>query len=409
MPAGVWRWIGGPRYLILPVLAGGLLASIPGHGGDALARAAVMPQAAAATTGTPLRNGTALYPRAIRLAHSGAANGRVLVSISMFPNTNGTAGIFQSTDDGRSFQPIGSIGDPDATGNRGLCCGTLYELPSAVGGNPAGTLLWAGAIGGNAGTGRRMALHLWRSLDSGQTWSFLSTIAASSSDKGLWEPELSVDQAGELVAFYSDETDPAHSQKIMRVRSTDGLTWTGRSGVVVSSTQGYRPGMPVVRRLPDGSYLMSYEVCGTAGNYACAAYTRSSANGWDWGTASAMGTRAVSTGGDYFRHAPTIAISPSSGSHGDVLLIGQVLTNSSGAVADGNGRTVFERPIGSSAAWQEVSAPVEVPDATSDPCPNYSSALLPSLDGSSMLEVASDYAGTVCESYFATGPLPGLG
>ena len=36
--------------------------------------------AAAAPSGALLKSGTSLYPRSIRLAHSGAANGRIIAS-----------------------------------------------------------------------------------------------------------------------------------------------------------------------------------------------------------------------------------------------------------------------------------------------------------------------------------------
>jgi hypothetical protein len=55
-------------------------------------------------------------------------------------------------------------------------------------------------------------------------------------------------------------------------------------------------------------------------------------------------------------------------------------------------------------AWHELTAPVQVPDATNDSCPNYSSAMLPSADSGSLLEIASDYDETVCKLYFAAGP-----
>ncbi|MEK8169341.1 hypothetical protein NKH77_04665 [Streptomyces sp. M19] len=36
-------------------------------------------------------------------------------------------------------------------------------------------------------------------------------------------------------------------------------------------------------------------------------------------------------------------------------------------------------------------------------CPNYSSALLPSTDGTRLLEIATDLDGSTCKPYFATG------
>ena len=44
---------------------------------------------AEAATGQLLRNDTGLYPRAVRLQHSGAANGRMLASVVTFVGADG--------------------------------------------------------------------------------------------------------------------------------------------------------------------------------------------------------------------------------------------------------------------------------------------------------------------------------
>jgi hypothetical protein len=51
-----------------------------------------------------------------------------------------------------------------------------------------------------------------------------------------------------------------------------------------------------------------------------------------------------------------------------------------------------------------VNVPAELnPDR--DFCPNYSSPLLPSADGTRLLEIASDWDGDVCKPYYATGAI----
>jgi hypothetical protein len=72
----------------------------------------------------------------------------------------------------------------------------------------------------------------------------------------------------------------------------------------------------------------------------------------------------------------------------------------------GNGVILFTNhsPDGSG-PWTVVPAPVKVPDAYDNYCPNYSSALLPSVDGKNLLELASDYSGSFCQTYSATGQL----
>ncbi|MFD8567173.1 sialidase family protein [Streptomyces sp. NPDC059639] len=365
------------------------------------------PTTAHAATGTLLRDGTGLYPRAVRLEHSGAANGRVLASVVTFSGNDGLGAIHESTDGGATFTQVGSVGDPEAAGGRGLCCSTLFELPRAVGSLPAGTLLWASSVGQDE-TGRRMAIRVFRSNDIGRTWSYLSTVATAANDKGLWEPEFSVDADGNLVCHYSDETDGVHSQKLVAARTSDGVTWTGHHDTVASALASDRPGMAVVRRLGDGSYFMSYEICAASGQYVCVVHYRTSSDGWNWGDPTHLGFRPETPDGKYFKHAPTVAWSPLAGSpSGRLFLVGQVMYNTDGSLASGSGGTVWVNDAGGSGTWREIQAPVSVTSTTVDYCPNYSSALLPSTDGTGLLEIATDYDGTVCKPYFASAAVPG--
>ncbi|WP_322986521.1 sialidase family protein [Streptomyces sp. S584] len=233
-------------------------------------------------TGTPLRDGTGLYPRAIRLAHNGAADGRVLASVVTFDGNNGIGAIHESTDSGATFHEVGRIADPESAAGQGLCCTTLFELPGQVGALRAGTLLWASSAGQDE-TDRRMALRIWRSDDMGANWSYLSSCAVAGGTGGLWEPEFSVAADGALVCHYADETNPAHSQKLVAARSYDGVRWEGHHSTVASGWEPDRPGMPVVRQLPNGTYFMSYEICNPGGQYQCVVHYRTSADGWNWG------------------------------------------------------------------------------------------------------------------------------
>ncbi|GGJ68366.1 hypothetical protein GCM10010121_093910 [Streptomyces brasiliensis] len=359
-----------------------------------------------AATGTALRNDTGLYPRAIRLAHNGSANGRILSSVVTFSGNNGLGAIYESTDSGTSFHQVGAVSDPEAAGGQGLCCSTLFELPQQVGNLPAGTLLWSASVGQDEAN-RRMALRVFKSNDVGRTWSYLSTIVTAGSTGGLWEPEFSVDASGQLVAHYSDETDSAHSQKLMAARSSNGLTWTGHHATVISSLATDRPGMAVVRKLGNGTYFMSYEICSASGQYQCVVHYRTSPDGWNWNSGPSLGYRPETADGKYFKHAPTVAWAPQAGNPlGRLFLIGQVLYNKDGSVAAGSGRTVWVNSTGGRGTWREIAAPVTVQSTVVDYCPNYSSALLPSTDGNSLLEIATDWSGSICKPYFATSPVP---
>jgi hypothetical protein len=352
-----------------------------------------------------------LYPRAIRLRHNGAANGRIVASVVTFTDRGGEGAILESVDDGRSFQQVGTIPASLQAGTPGLCCASIFELPQQVGDLPAGTLLWAGSVGADSGPDRRMTQRVWRSSDLGRTWTYLSNCAQSPSPRGMWEPEFSVDAAGRLVCHFADESEgPEGSQQLARVVSTDGVHWGPKQVTVQSRPGAFRPGMPVVRQLPDGTYLMVYEICGVPGQYDCAVYSRTSSNGSDWRDPAGSGRMVVAASGRYFTHTPTIAVIPRPHKGARVVLVGQLLQNADGTPATGNGATLMVSDNNGREPWREVPAPVAVPDAYNNYCPNYSSTLVPSLDGRQVLEIATDYAEDgVCKAYFATGRLAASG
>ncbi len=355
---------------------------------------------------TLLTNDAAAYARTVRLSHSADStkNGNIVVAMTAFPSTGAEASIYSSTD-GVTFTKIGGVKDADFSG--GLCCGTLYELPSQVGDLPAGMLLWSGSVG-QSSTTQAMQLKVYASADQGKTWSYLSNCSTGTkpgtTGGGLWEPQFTVASDGALVCFFSDETVAGHSQLLRQVRTYNGLTWQDSKYTVASTMQSDRPGMVVVTKLPSGLYFMSNELCGPA---ACTVFTRTSADGWNWGDATNMGNRVVTETGEWLEHAPTNAWAPSAASpNGTILLIGQMMYSSTGSVASGNGITILtNHSADGTGTWGTMPAPVKVPTAYDNYCPNYSSPLLPSIDGQSVLEFASSYSGSVCKMYYATGPI----
>ncbi|MEU6130753.1 sialidase family protein [Saccharopolyspora sp. NPDC047091] len=352
-----------------------------------------------AATGTPLSADVAYYPTTVRLAHAGEENGAVLTATVSFGSGGGSVPIYESTDDGATFDEVGRITD-DGFGE-GLCCGSLLELPGAVGDLPEGTLLWTGSAGADQETDRRMRLPVFESRDRGRSWTQLSTCATGTGTGGMWEPELAVDSAGTLGCYYADENQPGHSQVLHRTTSTDGVNWSAPEPVVQVPEGDLRPGMAVVRPLPDGRYYLSYEICGGGDPYHCAAYFRLSDDGSDWGDPAAHGTLLATEDGRFFAHAPKITVTPD----GKVVTVGQELKHADGTVAEGNGATLFVTDRPGSSTPTAIPAPVEVPAARDDPCPNYSSSLLP-VGEDRILEIATDYDdGGACKAYFATGDL----
>ncbi|MEW2297541.1 sialidase family protein [Streptomyces sp. NPDC006743] len=366
--------------------------------------AAAVP-AGAAATGRPLGPDAAMYPRVVRLAHNGAANGRILTTVTGFPSGGPAGDIYGSDDGGRSFTRVGRVSDTVAA-RTGLCCTTLYELPRRIGALPRGTLLWAGSVGQGA-SDPRMSLRIWRSTDAGRNWQYLSTAAASPNAHGLWEPEFTVAADGRLVMYYSDETDqPAHSQFLAEKSTRDGVHWSASRAVVRSDDPALRPGMATVRRLPTGTYVMTYEICGTGRADDCVVHLRTSRDAWQWGDPAAPGSVPTDAAGEHFAHTPTLAWSAGGGREGTLFLTGQMLVEQSGTAAPGTGGTIFTSTGGGRGTWQAHQAPVSVSDVRNDPCPNYSPALLPSPDGHRVLEITTDYdeSGS-CRAYSALGTL----
>jgi hypothetical protein len=219
---------------------------------------------------------------------------------------------------------------------------------------------------------------------------------------GLWEPEFIIAKDGSLVMFWSDETDPCCSQKLTQIRTTDGVTWKDEFDTIKSANEPDRPGMIVVSKLHNGKYFMSYEICGPT--YHCFVYSRTSKDGLKWGKPAEAGTKVVSTTGQYLAHAPNNHIMPD----GHVLVAGQLVFEADGKASGDNGNILFvsnkKNPL---KPWTTMPAPVPVPTAFNNPCPNYSSAMLPTADGKYLIEIASDYDSEhKCRVYEGILPLP---
>lgn len=342
---------------------------------------------------------TAYYPRLLRLTHQSGGNGDLLLS---FDSDHNRGALFRSADDGRIWTPLSTVGDTTANWH---CCSGLWEVPQPLGDVAAGTLFWAPSMGcpGNPRCAARLAVH--RSTDGGRTWQPHSTLATGS--VGLWEPEFIVDKQGRLVAFYSTEEhrDSGFNQLLAHKISTDGgRTWGPEVRDValpdVLTSTGItrmRPGMAIVRRLPDGRYAMLYEICGLG----CAVYLRFSDNGTDWGDPAATGTRLVSEQGHHFAHAPSFTVLPD----GRLVAVGQLLMNARNELAAANGTRLLISQPGGTGPWREIEAPVPVPDAVDNPCPNYSSQLLPARDGRSLIEVALRRGNAGCRAYANVRPI----
>ncbi|WP_288938397.1 sialidase family protein [uncultured Sphingomonas sp.] len=321
--------------------------------------------------------GATLYPRAFEVRQNARWKGRLMLAT--------LAGILQSGDEGRSWAPVSPIPQPAGTTER--CCGVLYEVPRRVSDLAAGSFLYAATYH----LGRQTTIRVYRS-DDGTHWRPHSELATGGPiGTGVWEPQFDVARDGALVVFWSDETDPCCSQRLRRARSYDGVTWRDTGDLVRGHRQADRPGMATTARMADGRTAMTYEICGPG---RCAVYIRYSRDGWDYGDPRDPGVRVQTAAGQYLAHAPTVAAS------GDrLLVVGQMVFEADDSVSPLNGRVVLEQR-GGQGPWRTTAAPVQVPAAYDNYCPNYASMLVPRDGGRTLMEIASAYdAEHRCRAY----------
>lgn len=316
-------------------------------------------------TGTTIYGDTSddrcFYERMVQLP-----NGDLLATWQReFPLVTNWAGMksfyfYKSSDQGKTWTFLSEMDPSSYTGLSRDKMGMpgLYVLPQQMGEYPAGTILFATSDWDiNAG----YCIHIWRSTDNGQTWAFHGNLATRGADTvsgtgSVWEPEFAVSSDGRLVCYYSDERQPGYDQCLAYETSTDGgVTWgeytiiageydeDWRRGVDPSL---WRPGMPRVLKLKDGSYFMAYEniAAGHNGIITC----RTSQNGLDWGPITTVGS-AVTADEAAAYQCPEIAYIDDGSTYGRIFLRGMNDTASpSQCFTSGDKGTT----------WQLVDAPL---------------------------------------------------
>ncbi len=196
--------------------------------------------------------------------------------------------IYRSADGGKSWENITRVTDT-LTGANSEWNPTLFELSKPCGEYPAGTIILA-ACSIDPEHNKESHIRLYFSIDGGYTFDQgVVVTTAGGLDDGVWEPFLIQLDDGSLICFYSDDSDPKHSQKIVYKQSKDGINWGKAITVVASEIFEERPGMPVVTRLGNGSYFMVYEVVNKANIDGNPVFCRYSKNGLDWGDPSVLG------------------------------------------------------------------------------------------------------------------------
>ncbi len=362
-------WVGISGLLIIMTMIAGITYQVFSH-----------PSSARAAVTENHLDSSSFYPRVIRVAHSlnpNVPNGTLLAA--------GANKIYRSDSNNGPWSRISGVGSE--------CCGVLWEVPQTLGSLKAGTLLYGAAPSKD----KIYTLTIWESTDDGYNWKTRST--GHSGPDGVWEPEFNIDSNNNLVVYYSDEThkDQHYNQLLAHQVSTDGgMTW-GDEVYDVSTPDGTdRPGMANVRKLSNGTYVMSYEDCG---NDNCRVHMVTSPDGDHWSTTNIVPTTAS---GQYFTNTPTLTLLPD----GTLLLFGDRAWNKDGTRADGTDDLLFVNKNNASGTWDAIAAPLHI-QGNGDWCTNYSSSFLPSTDGQSLLELASNWNGSTCDMYYGTESLNG--
>lgn len=417
-----------PRILLVfAFLASFLLIAGAVGGSPAPAQAAQAGQVLYSPNLSQFPNGTVGYPRAIRVDNDGSAAQTMLATFAQGGhNGPGTMPIYRSTNGGANWSQISTV--TSHTAGWTIEAPTLYEVPRSIPGLNQGDILAAGTAW-SIGDYTQQKVEVFRSTDKGQTWTFLSNCTQTSGlpnsiGHGIWEPSFLVTDNNALACFISDER-PANSatnnQVIGHYTSTNGgASWssTQTQDVAFPTDNLRRPGMQTFAALPNGTFVMSYEMCRDATNpdHACEVYIKFSDDGLNWGALGTAGTLVSTSDSRELLHTPYISWASGGGPNGTLLISGQrVVSGPTGnkTVLAESGTVLFQNTNLGVGAWTEVEAPVTVnPTGGYAPgvpsCPGYSTPAIPREDGTSFVYFAATLKqGSQCELKFGIGSLPG--
>jgi hypothetical protein len=344
---------------LLVVIASTTLAARPQNPAPAGAQAAPDSPPLVAV-GTKIADGQA-YATAVHLQHqpNRANNGRILLAFE----ENGMEGIplHESRDEGATWQFVMHVTDTTHTDH--AKCNLhwqphLAEMPRAMRGLAAGTVLLSASTVCNGDNGRPAEQHLqiYTSTDAGRTWEYRSSYADGTAALPVWEPHLLILDDGTFVEFYSDETHKTdgYNQLLAHKVSTDaGKTWGPEVFDTAMKGGVERPGMVIIDRLPDKRYIYNFEdVAGPVRNQI---HIKFSIDGMNWGDPEGRGTPVQTESGAYPTNTPTVRWLPIGGPDGVIL----VAARASSGGGDPAGRSLYWNNNKGVGPWWEVPAPVQ--------------------------------------------------
>jgi hypothetical protein len=159
----------------------------------------------------------------------------------------------------------------------------------------------------------------------------------------VWEPFFFI-YKNELVLYYSDQRDPAHSQKLAHQVTTDLKTWGPVVDDVAYPEYHYRPGMTTVAKLPNGQYILTYEFYG-APEDSFAVYYKLATDPTKFN--ASPGYVIKTTDGNVLNSSPYVTWTPAGGRNGTIVV-------SSGCCSSVFTNTALAAP---GSAWTEVPTP----------------------------------------------------
>ena len=269
------------------------------------------------------------YERVVTLS-----NGDLLATwMREFPIDTGWGGMksfyfYKSSDHGKTWSYVSEL---DPSNYQGLSRNKMgmpgmFVLPQDIGSLSEGTVLFATS---DWDVNSDYCIHIWVSTNNGSTWSLSSNLAPrGGSSQSVWEPEFAISSDGLLVCYYSDERQDGYDQSIALETSEDGVNWSDYTIIVGEYDPDWergvdppmwRPGMPRVIQLVDGTYFMAYEnVCG---GYDGIVSCRTSEDGIDWGDTDELGTTVGASGTAAYQCPEITCIDDGSG-YGCIFLRG---------------------------------------------------------------------------------------
>ncbi|WP_247004427.1 IclR family transcriptional regulator domain-containing protein [Halosolutus gelatinilyticus] len=364
----------------------------------------------------------AMYPRVARLDRDGGDGTTLLATFECYETTGKTGTdepyfpIYRSTDDGRTWSRFSELRDTQR--GWGLRYQPmLFEAPRRIGPWDAGTVF---AVSNSIPNDRsRTSIDLYASEDGGRNWSYVSTVAAGGKavpgrgESPVWAPELAVDADGNLVCYFSDarHSDDGYNRLIgHRVSKDGGRTWEPETFDVAIADDESTPGMPTITTLPTGRYLLTYFIGGP--KHGGSVFVKTSPDGREWGAPADAGSPVRADDGRQFIEGPYATWVPYGGEDGTILVAGKTLRDRNRNPVPESGTVLLaSTDLTGRGPWKPISAPLWYDDEleTGHRSVGWTTALLPSADGTSLLQLTSTYTGHgKTEIRYARAPLESL-